>query len=206
MTISTSEVESLRVHLGYGNLSNVALPYTPDGWWTVFGTIVSGALGTGTETTGSTATTAGAVTTITVADASEFSVYDEAVIDVGDNAEIVQVQACTTGLTETITAKFDKVHTAAGYPVATMSGKARMRLLLHDANLAWRSLTDSSAGQTAGIKSVDKQDVVFFDGMSVSRGRLNHYKSVVAALSQLVRVPDAWGWGGSSGVATLEAY
>ena len=194
------------MHLGYGALSTVALPYTPDGFWTVFGTVVSNAIGTGTETTGSTATTAGAVTTITVTDASAFGVYEEAVIDVGDNAEIVQVQASVTGGPETITARFEKVHTAAGYPVATQSGKARLRLLLHDANQAWRSLTDSSAGMTAGIKSVDKEDVVFFDGMSVSRGRLNHYKSIVAALSQLVRVPSAWVWGGASGCARVEAY
>jgi hypothetical protein len=205
MSLSTSEVESLRLHLGYGNLSITALPYTPDGWWEVFGTIVSDALGTGTETSGSTAVTAGAVTTITVADASEFSVYDEAVIDVGDNAEIVVIQACTTGGTETLTAYFEKAHSASGYPVATMSGKARLRMLLHDANRAWRMLTDSSVGKASGIKSVDKEDVVFFGGTSVSSGRLSHYQSIVAAISQLVRVPSAWSWPGG-GITTVEAY
>ena len=206
MTLSTSESESLRLHLGYGNLNNTALPYTPDGWWEVFGTIISGALGTGTETSSSTATTAGAVTTITVVSAAAFAVYDEAVIDVGDNAEIVVIQARATGGPETLTALFGKAHSASGYPVCTMSGKARLRLLLHDANAAWRALTDSASGLTAGIKSVDKEDVVFFDGMSVNRGRLNHYQSIVAALSQLVRVKSAWDWGGNGGCGRLEAY
>lgn len=208
MALSTSEVESLRLHLGYGNLSNVALPYTPDGWWEVFGDIVSDALGTGTEDASTTAVTAGSVTTITLTDASEFVAWSEAVIDVGDDAEIVIVKAQVTGSgTETITAKFAKAHSASGYPVATISGKARLRMLLHDANKAWVSLTGSSIGAVAGLKSVDKGDVVWQDGGSslVLSGRRAHYMAIVNAISQLVRVPSVWNWGGG-GVTTIEAY
>jgi len=207
LTLSASEIESLRHHLNYGNMGVAALPYTPDGFWSVFDSVISPYLGTGTEDASVTAVTAGAVAAITItSDASAFVVYSEAVIDVGDNAEIVQVQAYTTGATETVTAYFAKAHNASGYPVATMSGKARLRLLIHDANRAWRAIAGSAVGATAGLKSVDKGDVEWFKGDSALRGRVDHYENIQAQIAQLCRVAPARSLAGSGGAVRLERY
>jgi hypothetical protein len=208
MTLSTSELDSLRVHLNFGAILVGAVPYTPDGFWQLFEQVISPYLSTGTETTSTTATTAGAVTAITVADASGFSAYDHAVIDVGDNAEIVQLQATTTGATETLTAKFAIAHSASGYPVATMSGKARLRMLLHDADVAYRALTGQSVGSVAGLKSVDKEDVVWQDGAggNVLDGRLDHYKMIQAKIADLVQVWPRTSVADSGGSVRVEAY
>jgi len=203
VTLSTKEIAAVRRHLGYGNLTVAALPYTPDGYWEQFNNIVSPYLETGVETTSTTATTAGSVQTITVADGSAFSVYDSIIVDNGEQAEITVLKAVSGN---SLTAYFAKAHTAAGYPVATDSGKARLRLLLHEADNAWSSLFDQSVGKTSGIKSVDKDDVVFFDGQSVLKGRLEHYRSIVTAISSLVRVPYLWHFNGRNCGSSVELY
>ena len=204
MTLSTEEITSLRAHLGYNALSDDSGPYSGDGFWFTFEQVVSPYLTTGTEDASVTAVTAGAVTTITISDATDFDVYGEAVIDVGLNAELVQIQAKTS---TTLVAYFAKAHSSSGYPVATMSGKARLRLLLHDANEAWRAVTDSSVGKTAGIKSADKNDVVFFRGFRVLKDRLAHYHSIVTEIGKLIHVAPAWNSAMSSGGSVrMEAY
>jgi hypothetical protein len=124
------------------------------------------------------------------------------VIDSAEQAEIVAVKAVTAS---TFTAYFAKAHTV-GYPISTMCGLARLRMLLHDAEVAHRALTDIGVADVSGLKSVDKQDVVFQDGAAVRVQRWNHYNLIRGAISSLVRVPIANIDGGRSGIHNLEAY
>lgn len=188
MTLSTAEQESLRFHLGYGNLASTSLPYTGDMFWTQV-SIVSSDLSTGTETTATTAITAGSTTTVTPVAMTGITTNTQLVIDVADQAEVVVVQAYTVS---NFVAKFAKAHSASGYPIATMSGLARLRLMLWDADAAWRAMTDSSVGANAGLQSVDKGDVVWFSGFRVLRDKLAHWKSIVGALSSLTRIGSNW--------------
>lgn len=204
MSLNTAEIESVRFHLGYGNVGNDALPYTDDGFWSIFDSIVSPYLGTGTETSATTAVTAKTTATITPASMTGIEVYGQLVLDVAEQAEVVVVKAVTA---TTFTAYCVKAHAATGYPIATMSGKARLRILLHEADLAWRAMTDIGVAKTAGLKSVDKEDVVWFEGRRVSRERFDHYRSVSCSISSLVRVPsryDAYP-GAAARMVTMEA-
>jgi hypothetical protein len=180
------------------------LPYTDDGYWSIFDDIVSPYLGTGTETSATTAVTAASTTTVTPTSMTDIAVYGQLVVDVAEQAEVVTVKAADA---TTFTAYFAKAHASTGYPIATMSGKARIRMLLHEADLAWRSMTDIGVAKTAGLKSVDKQDVVWFEGRRVSRERFEHYRSVSCSISSLVRVPsryDAYP-GRAARMVTMEA-
>jgi hypothetical protein len=123
------------------------------------------------------------------------------VIDAGDQAEIVTVKTVTVS---TFTAFFKKAHASSGYPVETMSGVARLRMMLTQADAAWQAITATEVGDVAGLKSVDKGDVVWFEGSQVLKGKLEHWKSIVASISQLVRVPSAWP--GAQSSCRLEAY
>lgn len=204
MTLSTAEIASTRFHLGYGNVSNDGLPYTDDGFWEIFDDIVSPYLETGTETSATTAVTANSTTTITPASMTGIAVYGQLVVDVDDQAEIVTVKAADA---TTFSAYFANTHAATGYPIATMSGKARLRLLLREADKAWQSMTDAGVSKTAGIKSVDKNDVVWFEGRRVSKERFLHYRAISASISSLVRVPsryDAYP-GAAARYVTMEA-
>jgi len=189
VTLSSAEIESLRFHLGYGNVGLGALPYTQDGYWSVFDSIVSPYLGTGTETSATTAITAGSTTVVTPAAMTGIAVYGQLVIDVDDLTEVVTVKAATIS---TFTATFAKAHADTGYPIATMSGKARLRMLLREADAAWREVSGVSIAASSGLKSVDKADVVWQDSGSSNpalSGRLFHYRTVVSSISALVRVP-----------------
>jgi len=202
MTLSAAEIESLRYHLGYGCLAVAAETYTPDGFYEIFNSVVSPNLSTGTETTSATAVTASSTTTITVASIGAIAAYQQLVVDVAEQAEVVTVKAVAAA---TLTAYFTKAHTGT-YPVATMSGLARLRLMLHDADLAWRAMTDGSVGVIAGLKSVDKGDVEWFQGTPVLAGKLAHYKAIVSAIASLVQVPPQWVTAGGDGSCRLEAY
>jgi len=113
------------------------------------------------------------------------------VVNVGDDSEIVTVQSVTAS---TFSARFQRAH-AAGIVCAVWSGHARLRHLLHRADQAWAALQDPSVGATAGLKSVDKGDVVWESSAAVLRDRQRHYRALVAELSSLVRI-TARGSGG----------
>lgn len=200
MTLSTTELDSLRHHLGYGNLSTAAEPYTADTYFEVFAGVVSPNLSTGNETSSTTAVIANTTQVITVVDATGISVYGQLVVDVGDQAETVLVKAVSG---TNITAHFVKAHAASGYPVATMSGLARLRMLLWDADAAERAMMDGAVGSSAGLKKVD--EVEFFGGAWVLRGRLDHYRAIVEQIARLVQVPPQWAEA-SSGAQRLAAY
>jgi hypothetical protein len=202
VSLTTSEIESTRFHLGWGNIAVGGLPYTGDGYWSIFDDIVSEYLGTGTETSATTAVSASSTTEVTPGDMTGIETYGQLVVDVAEQAEVVTVKA-TTGTT--FTAYFTKAHASTGYPVATMSGKARLRMLLHDADQAWRTMTDIGVAKSAGLKSVDKGDVVWFEGRRVSTERLGHYLQVIGSISSLVRVPTRYETV-RHGVVMMEAY
>lgn len=185
MTISTSEIETLRFHLQYGNMQVGAEPYTPDGFQALFTQVIAPNLGISTETTSVTDVTAAAQNTIVVGDATLFAAYGTMVVGVGDAAEIVQI-ATVSGTS--ITGYFVNAHTGP-YPVALMSGTARLRMLLHEADAAHAKLTDQEVVASAGLKQVDKGDVEWFNGSGgVLKDRQKHYLSIVGSIASLVRV------------------
>jgi hypothetical protein len=200
MALTDSEVESLRFHLGYGNIGEYGAPYTPDTFLEMFQGIVSPNLSEGAETSATTSVSAGATTVVTPAAMTGITAYTTLVVDTGDQAEAVVVKAVTA---TTFTAHFLKDHATSGYPIAVMGGVARLRLLLWDADAAWRALTGSSTGSSSGIKQVD--EISFFgEGTSVLDGRSSHYRSIVATIAALVQVPPKGADGQCN--ARLEAY
>jgi hypothetical protein len=200
MTLSAEEIENLRFHLGYGNISVGGYPYTPDGFIEIFRDVISPFLTGAAETSATTQVDAGSVAAITPASMAGIVQWARVVVDGGDDAEIVVVKAVTQ---TTFTARFAKAHAMGGYPIALLGGKARLRLLLHDADKAWQAMTSQDVGDTAGVRQVDKGDVVMFDGNSVMRGRLRHYLSIVDQIARLVRIRPTGSDGGS---VSVEAY
>lgn len=186
MALTTAEIEELRLHLAYGNISIGAYPTTPDGFYEVFYDVVSPYLSTGTETSATTAITADTTTTVTPVAMAGIVVYGRLIVDVGDEAEIVTVKAVTGS---TFVAAFKKTHAATGYPIATNSGVARLRLLLHDANKAFATMTGASITSSAGLKSVGRGAVEWFGSGSVLSATRQHYLAIVEQISNLVRVP-----------------
>jgi hypothetical protein len=114
------------------------------------------------------------------------TVYAQLVVDVAEQVEMVMVKAVTVS---TFVAHFAKAHSSAGYPIATMSGLARLRMLIHDADAAWKAMGDLQIAKTAGLKSVDQDSVVWFGGGQMMTDRRRHYTSIVEQISSLVRVP-----------------
>ncbi|HEY3494737.1 MAG TPA: hypothetical protein VGK73_08635 [Polyangiaceae bacterium] len=197
MGLTTSEVESLRLHLGYGNIGPYGAPYTPDTFLELFEGVVAPNLSTGAETTATGTISAGASATVTPGSMTDIAPYTTLVVDTGDEAEAVVVRSVTL---TTFNATFLKAH-AGTYPIAVMCGVARLRLLLWDADAAWRGLTSLSLSSQAGIKKVD--EVEFFEGFGGLSGRRAHYLNIVGAIAALVQVPPKNACGNTG---RLEAY
>lgn len=185
MALTSSEIESLRLHLGYGNLSIAGVPYTSDGFQNHFSGVIAEYLTTATETTSVTACTAGAITAITVASIGNIVAFSELLIDTGDDAEIVMVKGVSGSV---VTARFAKAHAATGYPVMLMCGKARLRMLLNDANILWRKLTGKEISQSSGIKQLGNGEIEWFDGTSVLKATSQQYQGIVDQLAMLCRI------------------
>lgn len=185
MALTSSEVESLRFHLGFGNVGTGAYPYTPDGFQAVFEQVIAPNLTGSTETTATTAITAGSTTTVTPVSMTGIVVHAALVVDTGPAAELVQVRSVTL---TAFTAAFVNDHPSSGYPVALMGGHARLRWLLTKADAAWAALQDATIGDTAGLKQVDKGDIEWFPGFEVLKNRREHYAAIVEQISSLVRV------------------
>jgi hypothetical protein len=200
--ISDAEKESLRFHLGYGNLDYGAFPYTPDGFKELFEQVIQPNITGGTDTSATTAVTAGSTATVTPLSMTDITANARLVVDVGDDMEIVTVRAVTVS---TFSAKFAKAHPSTGYPISTLSGQSRLRILLAQADTAWQAANGASLGAAAGLKSVDKGDVEWFEGFQVLKDRISHYKSIVMSISSLVRVLPRWA-DECSGSQLLEAY
>jgi hypothetical protein len=200
MALSTEEIESLRFHLGYGNIGAMGAPYTPDNFLELFTQVISPNLSTGTETSATTVVTAGTTATVTPVAMTGISSYVTLVVDVGEEAEVIIVKATTA---TTFAAKFEKAHTSAGYPVATMSGTARLRMLLWDADAAWKVLNSKGVISRAGIKVVD--EIEFFGDGAFMQERVSQYTNIVTSISALVQVAPKWAEN-SRVSSRLEAY
>lgn len=203
LTAASPEVEQLRFHLGYGNVSVGGYPYTPDGFFEIFSQVIAPNLTFGAETSATTAIAAGATVAVTPVAMTGIAAYARLVVDVGDDAETIVV-AATGGAT--FTAHFLKAHAATGYPVAVESGVARLRLLLHSAARAWEKLQDASITKVAGLNSVGNGKVVWFQGNRVLADTLEHYQEIARRIGDLVRVRPRWEEDGSSGCSRLETY
>jgi hypothetical protein len=195
VTISASEQESLRHHLQYGNISISAEPYSADGYQNLIALLCQN-ISTASETTLASSATTG-VCVVTPASMSDIVAYAKLVVNVGDDAEIVTVQSLTAS---TFNARFQRAH-AAGTVLAVWSGTARLRHLLHRADQAWAALQSPEVGSTAGLRSVDKGDIVWDTSAAVLRDRQRHYRAIVAELSSLVRVTAR-----NSGAQTVSVY
>lgn len=189
MALVDSEIQSLRFHLGYGNINAGAAPYTADGFLELFTNVVAPNLQTAPSTTGSTAVVAGTTVAITLAAITGIIATTSLFVDVGDDSEIVIAKAIS-GLT--FTATFTKAHGAA-YPVAVVSGESRLRRLLWQADLAWQKLQDAKITNTAGLKQLGRGKIEWFQGGAVLSDTTNHYHSIVQSIADLVRVTPAWG-------------
>lgn len=185
MSLSTAEIESLRFHLGYGQVA-IANPYTPDGFLEVFAQVVAPNLGTGTETTASTAVIAGSSTTITPVSMADIVVSAQLVVDVGEACEIVWVRSVTS---TTFTAAFTLAHPASGYPVLVMSGKARLRFLLGVCDRLWQKMQSPDVSDSLGIKQLGRGEIEWFGTTAVYDALSTQYLSTVNQLSSVVRVP-----------------
>lgn len=202
MTLSTSEVESLRFHLGWGNVGIGAKPYTPDGFYEVFNNVVKPYLASDTETTSTTAVTAAGVTTLTLGSVTNISTYTRLVIDTGEDVEVVEARAVSGS---TVTAKFALTH-AQPFPVAILSGVMRLRLLLFAADRAWRKEHSSSITAAAGIKQLGKGEIEYFPGGMLLADVSGQYMTIQERISSLVQVPINKAASGKRRASGIEPY
>ncbi len=186
MALTTGEVEALRLHLQYGNIGVGAYPNTTDGFYEVFYDVISPYLSTGTETSATTAITANTTATVTPASMTGIAVYGRIVVDADEAAEVVTVKAVTAS---TFVAAFKKAHAASGYPIATDSGVARLRLLLNDADKAFATMTGSTITSSAGLKSVGRGAVEWFGAGAVLTAVQQQYRAILDQIASLVQVP-----------------
>jgi hypothetical protein len=186
MALTAGEVEALRRHLQYGNIGVGAYPNTPDGFYEVFYDVISPYLSTGTETSATTAIAANTTTTVTPASMTGIAVYGRLVVDADEAAEVVTVKAVTAS---TFVAAFKKAHAASGYPIATDSGVARLRLLLNDADKAFATMTGSTITSSAGLKSVGRGAVEWFGAGAVLSAVQQQYRAILDQIASLVQVP-----------------
>ena len=204
MALTDPEIQTLRFHLNYGNLDDSSVPYTADGFLALFEEVIAPALQTANATTGSTTVTAGSTTTVTVASITGITAGTQLVVDVGEDAEVVYVKSISGS---TFTAKFANAHPSSGYPVAVMSGEARLRYLLAKADAAFERLTSASVTKTAGLKQLGKGGIEWFPGGAVLEDVKRHYKAICDQIGSLVRVqPGASISGDGCSVAAVEAY
>jgi hypothetical protein len=200
--LTDAEIEELRWHLGWGNISVGGYPHTPDGYYEAIRNVVAEHLTTDEETSATTAITANSTTTVTPVSMTGIAANVRLLVDVGDEAEVVVVKATTA---TTFTAKFTIAHGATGYPIAVYSGLARLRYLLHQANKAFATLTGSEITNAAGLKSVGRGAVEWYGNGAKLVALQQHYRNIVLQISSLVRVPvNDELWGGP--LHQMEAY
>jgi len=200
--LTDAEIEELRWHLGWGNISVGGYPHTPDGYFEAIRNVVAEYLTTDEETSATTAITAASTTSVTPVSMTGIAANVRLLVDAGDEAELVVVKSVTAS---TFTAKFALAHASSGYPVAIYSGLARLRFLLHQANKAFTTLTGTEITNAAGLKSVGRGAVEWYGNNAKLEALQQHYRNVVMQLSSLVRVPvndELW----SGPIHQMEAY
>ena len=183
--LTANEIERTRFHLGYGEIQIGGYPWTPDGFFELFTNVIAQYLSSAEETTATTAITANTIAVVTPVSMTGISVNERLFVDVAEDSEIVTVKATTL---TTFTARFLKAHTSAGYPIAVDSGVPKLRYLLTQADLAWQALLDKAVTNAMGLKSLAREEIVWFGPYAVLKGRLDHYIAIVAQISRLIRV------------------
>jgi hypothetical protein len=188
MSLTPTEIQSLRFHLGFGQVGVGAFPYTNDGFQEVFEQVIAPNLQSGASTTSATAVVAAGIATIVLADATGFVAGAPAFVDVGEDCEEVVVRS-VAGLN--LSARFALVH-PGGYQVALVSGESRLRYLMLQADKVWRTMQSGKVTKTAGLHSLDKGSIVWFQGAQVLKDILSQYQAIAMSISSLVRVKPAW--------------
>lgn len=162
MTLLDSELARIKAELGFNLLGIGAEPYI--GITRFFEQIAIPNLSAGAVTTSSTTVTAVAdgasVTpvTLTVDSATGIAMFNRVVIDVDDLTEMATVRAVSGS---TITVALRLAHTGT-YPIQVEGGESLVRYYLAKCRTTAEQI--SEYGEGAGIKSIDKEDVVFFGG------------------------------------------
>lgn len=186
MSLSVAEIESVRFHLGWGNISAGASPYSSDGFLDVFNGIVGPYLTTSTEATAAQAIASKTTAVVTPSVMTLIVLGCQLVCDVGDAAEIVMVKAVSP---TTFTASFVKAHDVTGWPVLVMCGKARLRYLLHSAETVWARMQGTAVSGSLGIKQLGQGEIEWFSASAVYQSLAGQYLGIVNAISQLLHVP-----------------
>ena len=202
MTVTDAEIEAVRFHLGYGQLSAVAVTYTRDGFLELFHNVIQPNLVDIAETTATTAISVGEAT-VTPVSMTSIVPFARLYVDVGDDLEVVAVRSVTVS---TFTAKFTKAHPATGYPVQVECGTSRLRQLLWSVDKIWQSRQSSSITQTAGIKQLGNGEIEWFGATDVLDTTTAQYVAIVNDISSLVRVMPAWNPSSMGNSGRLEAY
>lgn len=200
MGLTRFEIESCRALLGYGAITVDASPYTPDGWWSLFDSIVLPYLSTAPETTSETPITGGTSVEVTPMSMIGIVPNEKLVVDVIPNLEKVVVQSVTA---TTFRAFFTQAHPATGYPIAVQSGVTRVRELLAEADRLISASIGSGITQTAGLKQLGRGEIEWFGAGSVLASTNTQLRGVIALLSSLLRIPIA---GADCDSGRLEAY
>lgn len=160
MTLLDSELARIKAELGFNLLGIGAEPYI--GVTRFFEQIAIPNLSAGAVTTSSTTVTAVAEgasvvpVTLTVDSIDGILMFARVVIDVDDLTEVATVRAVSGS---TITVALRLAHSGT-YPIQVEGGESMVRFYLAKCRLVADQIGEY--GESAGIKSIDKQDVVFF--------------------------------------------
>lgn len=155
--LTTGEITRIKSELGFNVLSLGAEPYV--GVTQYFEQIAIPNLQAGAVTTSSTVVTASgtpAPVTLTVVSATGIAMFDRIIVDVDNSIEMATVRAVSG---TSVTALLSLAHTGT-YPVMVEGGESLVRYYLAKCRTTAEQI--ASFGDSAGIKSADKQDVVFF--------------------------------------------
>lgn len=154
-----SEVARIKAELGFNLLSVGAEPYV--GITRYFEQVAIPNLNTAAVTTSATTVMAAGTPTavdLTLAAATGFAMFARITVDVDGAIEMATVRSVSGS---TISVALSLPHSGT-YPVCVESGETLVRYYLAKCRDTLEKI--DRAGSTAGLKSADKQDVVFFGG------------------------------------------
>lgn len=178
MTLNTSEITRVKHELGFNMLLVGAEPYVTVTRY--FEQVAVPNLIAGVDTTSSTsvsAVTSPTAVTLTLASGTGILAFDTVVVDVDSAQETVTVQAIVGN---SLTVILSKAHSGT-YPVEVEGGVSLVRNYL--AKLRRISNRIDLFGARAGIKSLDKEDLVFFgaahehSGFRTLRDMQTHFRA-----------------------------
>lgn len=166
MALLQSELQRLKVELGYNALTLSALPYAQDGVTEIFEQVVRPYLQAGELNYSSTAvvasTTPAAVTLTVLTTPTAIAVGDRLIVDQDTFQEAAHVQSVTSS---TVSIALSKAH-AGTYPLTVEGGEAIVRYYLGQCILIADRISRSAT--RAGIKKAD--EVEFFPSKNDQRG------------------------------------